>query len=97
MDDAETQYLGQYIVNGVFNEVQLAYNISTSSEYKDNFLVPYYSGSIWNDYDLLAASENALGRLPTAEEMATFGAYNTSDDPFSFAVAAAAVAQYAMN
>jgi trimeric autotransporter adhesin len=104
MDDSETQYLSEYITNGVFNEEQLAYKIYLDSpEYHANY-------ALWQTYQGIAGYmnspipfyENAFGRLPTAEEMTNTGYYiaqensqgvqGISDD---WAQAAVQVAQYA--
>jgi len=104
MDDSETQYLSEYITNGVFNEEQLAYKIYLDSpEYHANYSIyQTYQGITGFMNSPISFYENALGRLPTAEEMANTGYYiaqensqgvqGISDD---WAQAAVQVAQYA--
>jgi trimeric autotransporter adhesin len=104
MSEAETQYLARYISNGVLNRDELATNLLGSAEYLDI----YYLGNSLSDgsiFDVQAALENALGRPPTAEEMATFGSYVPTHTEIptdtltfqSFAPVAVAIAQYAMD
>jgi autotransporter passenger strand-loop-strand repeat protein/YD repeat-containing protein len=104
MDDAETQSLANYITNGVLNEYQFAWDtIAWSPEYADNYygLTLGYSNGYpvfsYDGFDVTAAFENALGRLPTAEEMAVFGGYLEDAQPWVSDVAnmVVAVAQYA--
>ncbi|QOZ33208.1 hypothetical protein XH92_17280 [Bradyrhizobium sp. CCBAU 53421] len=107
MDDSETEFFGQYIKNGVFDREQQAYDIvADSQEYSDNYGVKFtvngQAGVLYQGFDISAAFENALGRLPTAEEMATFGAYltvpNSAGNPENFddlATMVVALAQYA--
>src|SRR5207253_2823838 len=80
----------------------LAVSFIDSSLYQDNYGFVRYSpdGTAYNLYfgfDVSAAFENALGRLPTAEEMATFDQYlnlQTVNDT-DLATMAVALAQYA--
>ncbi len=108
MDDAEAQYCAQYInSSGVFNAEQQAYDIVASTiEYTANFEVQLKDHSstttIFQGFGVLAAFENALGRLPTAEEMGTFDSYLTvasskgqANNPDDLATMAVALAQYA--
>jgi hypothetical protein len=104
MDNEEREFLNLYITNGVFNREQLAYDlVSNSLEYENNYAVSMtYNGQVHRSYDgfdIYAAFENALGRLPTAEELGTFGQYlagpNVTFD--NLAAMAVAVAQYAMD
>src|SRR6202035_5955089 len=104
MDDAETQYLAQYITDGVLNREALALSIVNGTEYNKG-------SSDVGGFNILAAIENALGRLPTAEELATFdqtiiSAENNTSSGSSFTntavadafvTAAVAIAQYAMD
>jgi hypothetical protein len=105
MDDAETQSLAKYITNGVLNGYQFAWDtIAWSPEYnadygmvfstQNGYPVYYYYG-----IDVLAAFENALGRLPTAEEMGTFDQYMIASAPSQADLAnmVLAVSQYAAN
>jgi len=91
MDTAERQYLAQDISNGVLNREELAYQLFSSNEYQDDigvdelnshghfvlnqFGTPVNEFTGWN---IFAALENALGRLPTAEEMGEFTQAYTS-------------------
>ena len=107
MDDSETQYCGQYIVNGVFNREQQAYDIAAvSNEYYYNYTVNVNEKGAADyfvqGYNIIAALENALGRLPTAEELGMFDGYMTvknanglSNNYDDLAQAAVAIAQYA--
>jgi YD repeat-containing protein len=104
IDDAETQYLAKYMTDGVLNREQLAFDIVNSSQFNKG-------SSDVGGFNILAALENALGRLPTAEELATFdqsiisAEFNTySGTSFTntattdaFVTAAVAIAQYAMD
>ncbi len=101
MDDAETQYLAQFITNGVLDREALAASIVNTTEYKNNFVLFGFEGD-FTGWNILTALENALGRLPTAEEMATFGNLTSSTEFSSatasaqaFVPAAVAIAQYA--
>jgi hypothetical protein len=100
MDDAVTEYLGQFMTNGVLDRQTLAEDIVGSQEYEDNFGVPIViSGTtnyLYQGFDVFAAFENALGRLPTAEEMGVFdGFMATNPSPTNIAAMAVALAQYA--
>jgi len=107
MNDVQVQDSGQYIANGVFNRVKQAYDITASStEYAQNYYILFNdkgtTTSLKQGYNVIAALENALGRLPTAEEMATFGSYMTvansghmDSAAYDLATAAVAIAQYA--
>ena len=92
MDDAETEYLAQFIDNGVLNRLALAESIVNVSggEYQTNYFlyIEYnFNFSVGNNQfqltetqrqsapDIFASFENALGRLPTAEELGTFDQY----------------------
>ncbi|TWC00217.1 hemolysin type calcium binding protein [Bradyrhizobium macuxiense] len=104
MDDAETQYLAQYITNGVVNREALAFNITNTSEYVNSFSTPGGTSAdpMYDGFSIEAALENALGRLPTAEEMATFDQYvspteygaSAAASIEAFIPAAVAIAQY---
>lgn len=103
MDDSETQYLSKYITNGVFNEEQLAYDIyENSPEYHDNYSIYQTYRGITGFMDSpISFYENALGRLPTAEEMANTGYYISQENSYGvqgiyddWAQAAVQVAQY---
>ena len=101
MDDAETQYLAQFITNGVLDREALALSLVNTKEYFNNFVLVGFNGD-FTGWNVLTALENALGRLPTAEEMTTFGnltsstefSSNTASDQ-AFVQAAVAIAQYA--
>jgi autotransporter passenger strand-loop-strand repeat protein len=102
MDDAETQYLNYFITNGILSRNGLAYSLITNTqEYNVNYGISVVqngtAGYLYYGFDVMAAFENALGRLPTAEEMATFDQYMESNAPTAQALAsmAVAVAQYA--
>ena len=105
MDQAETQYLGHYITNGVLDRQALAQAIvnDAKGEYANDFydVLNYELGSATNlstmPVAVIAAFENSFGRMPTAQEMATFGAITgPGDTPASnIAAMAVAVAQYA--
>jgi hypothetical protein len=104
MDNEEKELFNLYISNGIFNREQFAYDlVSGSREYRTNFAVSVnYGGqtnTFYQGFDIFAAFENALGRMPTAEELGTFEQYlakpgATYDDLASMAVA---VAQYVMD
>ena len=106
MDEAETQYLAQYISNGILNREELAYQLFNSNEYVDNIAItPLHSNQLefigWN---IFAVLEDALGRLPTSEELGeftqsyTYAEYSTYTAGIEAIVpAAVAVAQYAMD
>jgi hypothetical protein len=94
MTEAETQYLAQYITNGVLNRDALALSIVNSATYQN----PFRAGGDLGWLAVLAALENALGRPPTAGEIATFGRYYPVLGYVSnqgFAAVAVAIAQYA--
>ena len=101
MDDAETEYLAQFITNGVLDREALALSLVNTKEYFNNFVLVGFNGD-FTGWNVLTALENALGRLPTAEEMTTFGnltsstefSSNTASDQ-AFVQAAVAIAQYA--
>ena len=107
MDDLEQEYCGQYILNGVFNREQQAYDIAAvSQEYYNNFQLNVNEGgslySVDQGYNIVAAIENAFGRLPTAEELGNFDSYMTVKNSLGNAnnfddlsQAAVAIAQYA--
>ena len=105
MDDAETQALAYDITNGILDRNGLAYSIiAGSQEYNVNYGIFVGQGAnagyAYYGFDVMAAFENALGRLPTAEEMATFDQYmekNAAPTAQDLATMAVAVAQYAMD
>lgn len=105
MDDAETQYLAQYISDGILDRESLATAIVVSSEYVDEYVAPYTTvAPHYYGINIITALQNALGRLPTAEEMATFDAdgvesYNAYGAEYGIGVPsiAVAIAQYAMD
>nr|WP_162093067.1 AIDA repeat-containing protein [Bradyrhizobium sp. ORS 278] len=99
MDNAESQSLLNFINNGTLDRYGLALGILQTAGYLSNYAVPgptagtyYYYG-----FDVTAAFQNAFGRPPTAEEMATFGQYMHDAAPSAQELAnlAVAVAQYA--
>jgi autotransporter passenger strand-loop-strand repeat protein len=109
MDDAETQYLARYISNGVLDRHALANALVTSNEYTLNFTDTFTyptngtggtASAVMVGVSVLAAFENALGRLPTAEEMGIFEAYMdmqpTDTAANQLASMAVPLAQYAM-
>jgi len=100
MTSGDTQTLAQFISNGILNREGLAENIVVSQAY-GNF-VNINGTVVLRGANVLAALGNALGRLPTAEEMATFDQATSSSEfgtpPYSidtFVPAAVAIAQYA--
>src|SRR5262249_10540002 len=98
MDDAETQFIAGDITSGVLNRFGLAYTlVASSQEYNLNYGILQNGSYKYFGFDVFAAFENALGRLPTAEEMGTFDAYmdNGSPSASNLANMAVAVAQYA--
>ena len=105
MTDADTEYLAKYITNGVLDRESLAFDIVNSPEYAANFQL-YTSDppSLYTGFDVFTALENALGRVPTAEELATFD-HNSSAIEYSsytasvdaFVPEAVAIAQYAVD
>ena len=103
MDDAERQFVAYDITNGILDRNTLAHSLITSTqEYNVNYGIftgqGANAGYIYYGFDVLAAFENALGRLPTAEEMATFGQYmekSAAPTALDLATMAVAVAQYA--
>lgn len=102
MNDAQTQEVGQYITNGVFDRVGLAnWIVQNYAEYLNNWGIQITRNGVttryYEGFDVLAAFENALGRLPTAEEMATFDSYMSNPTAANLATMIAAVAEYAAN
>ncbi len=99
MDDSQTQYLAQYITNGVLNRQALATAIVNSSEYTSDYALPETVNNdqytLLGGFDVIAAFENDLGRLPTAAESAIFDPYISNPTPANIATMAVAVAQYA--
>ena len=99
MDGAQTQYLAQYISNGVLDRQALAESIVNSSEYQSDYALPETVNNdqytLLNGFDVVAAFENALGRLPTQAEIGTFGQYLADPTAANIAAMAVAVAQYA--
>ena len=97
MTDAETQYLGQYITNGVLNRTALATALVNSSEYGSDYRgVPLNpSGFTYQVYEDFL---NVLGRLPTASEVSTFDPASMQTATITvqtLAQTAVAIAQYA--
>jgi trimeric autotransporter adhesin len=97
MTDSETQYLAQYIQNGVLNRTALASALIASPEYTSDYGgVPLNASGF--AFQVNEDFLNVLGRLPTAGELAQF-------DPSSMQTAnittqtlantAVAIAQYA--
>jgi autotransporter passenger strand-loop-strand repeat protein len=99
MDDAETQGLLNFINDGTLDRYSLASGIIQTAGYLANYAIPGPSAGTYYYYgfDVTAAFENAFGRPPTAEEMATFGQYMHDSAPNSQELVnlAVAVAQYA--
>jgi YD repeat-containing protein len=105
MDQAETQYLAHYISNGVLDRQGLAQAIVTDAkgEYANDFydVLNYELGSVTNTSTLpvavMAAFENSFGRMPSAEEMSSFGAITGPGNTTASNIAAmgVAIAQYA--
>ena len=75
MDEDETQYIAQFIVNGVFNRQQLAEDLIGTSNYDNNFGIALGTSQLFAGFDVIAAFENALGRMPTAEQLGVFDVY----------------------
>jgi autotransporter passenger strand-loop-strand repeat protein len=100
LDNADTQGLLNFIdSNGVLDRFGFAYATLQTSDYLYNYAIPGSSPGTYYYYgfDVSAAFQNAFGRLPTAEEMATFGQYIHDSAPNAFELAnlVVAVAQYA--
>ncbi len=99
MTDAETQYLAQYIQNGVLNRTALATALVTSTEYQSDYGVGLLDGSGFN-YMVNVDFLNVLGRLPSSSELAQFVSEfgptsSTLATTQTLASAAVAIAQYA--
>jgi hypothetical protein len=104
MDGAETQYLAHYISDGVLDRQALAEAIVTDA--KGEYATDFYDvlnatlNSATNlstvPVAVIAAFENSFGRMPTAQELATFGALaNATTSPATnIATMAVAIAQY---
>src|SRR5437763_6678932 len=95
MRDAETQYLAHYISNGVLDRKALAEAVVTDQkgEYAADFydVLNYTLNSTTNlstiPVAVIAAFENSFGRMPTADELAIFGAIKGSTDTTSSNIA----------
>ncbi len=101
MDEDETQYIAQFIVNGVFNRQQLAEDLIGTSNYDNNFGIALGTSQLFAGFDVIAAFENALGRMPTAEELGVFDVYmdtaTGANSATDLATMTVALAQYATN
>lgn len=109
MSNEERELFNLYIYNGVYNREQHAYDMASQSlDYQKNFGVRInFNGQIrtvFQGFDIYAAFENALGRLPTAEEIGTFdrfltvpGANGVAQNFDDIATMAVAIAEYVTN